>query len=138
MSRCRLCPRAQRQEKEDRTGYSIPEFWPANGVLPIEFGNWGRTERFPGDFMIRLSAQEFANLKSQLVISSWGGIRRATPYAFTEQGVGSGMEQPKSFGSDRVSITEGLKIRVMPNFGACFFALRNFPGERSRLRGSES
>jgi hypothetical protein len=44
-------------------------------------------ERFPIDFMFRLSAREFANLKSQLVISSWGGIRRAAPYAFTEQGV---------------------------------------------------
>ena len=27
-----------------------------------------------------------ANLKSQLVISGWGGIRRAARYAFTEQG----------------------------------------------------
>jgi hypothetical protein len=26
-------------------------------------------------------------LKSQIVISSWGGLRRASPYAFTEQGV---------------------------------------------------
>jgi hypothetical protein len=26
-------------------------------------------------------------LKSQFVTSSWGGLRRATPYAFTEQGV---------------------------------------------------
>jgi hypothetical protein len=26
-------------------------------------------------------------LKSQIVISTWGGARRATPYAFTEQGV---------------------------------------------------
>ena len=43
-------------------------------------------ERFPIDFMFRLSAREFANLKSQLVISSWGGIR-AAPHAFTEQGV---------------------------------------------------
>lgn len=37
--------------------------------------------------MFQLSDQEFANLKSQIVISSWGGIRRATPYAFTEQGI---------------------------------------------------
>ncbi len=44
-------------------------------------------ERFPGDFMFQLSHQEFANLKSQFVTSSWGGLRRATPYAFTEQGV---------------------------------------------------
>ena len=44
-------------------------------------------ERFPDDFMFQLSAQEFAHLKSQIVISSWGGARRASPYAFTEQGV---------------------------------------------------
>ena len=43
--------------------------------------------RFPEDFMFQLSTEEFANLKSQFVISSWGGSRRAAPYAFTEQGV---------------------------------------------------
>ncbi len=44
-------------------------------------------ERFPFDLMFQLSAREFTNLKSQIVTSSWGGLRRATPYAFTEQGV---------------------------------------------------
>ena len=44
-------------------------------------------ERFPADFMFRLSREEAANLKSQTVISSWGGARREAPYAFTEQGV---------------------------------------------------
>src|ERR1017187_2799666 len=44
-------------------------------------------ERFPNDFMFQLTRQEFANLKSQFVTSSWGGLRRAVPYAFTEQGV---------------------------------------------------
>ena len=44
-------------------------------------------ERFPGDFMFQLSFQEGKNLKSQTVTSSWGGARRAPPYAFTEQGV---------------------------------------------------
>jgi hypothetical protein len=43
-------------------------------------------ERFPEDFMFQLNAEEFANLKSQIVISSWGGSR-AAPYAFTEHGV---------------------------------------------------
>jgi hypothetical protein len=43
-------------------------------------------DRFPGDFMFQLSPDEFKNLKSQFVISSWGGAR-STPYAFTEQGV---------------------------------------------------
>jgi ORF6N domain len=44
-------------------------------------------DRFPEDFMFQLSDEEFQNLKSQIVISSWGGARRATPYAFTELGV---------------------------------------------------
>lgn len=43
--------------------------------------------RFPDDFMFQLSRDEFGNLKSQFVTSSWGGLRRALPYAFTEQGV---------------------------------------------------
>jgi hypothetical protein len=44
-------------------------------------------DRFPHDFMFQLSQAEFEALKSQIVISSRGGIRRALPYAFTEQGV---------------------------------------------------
>jgi hypothetical protein len=44
-------------------------------------------ERFPADFMFQLTSEEFALLKSQIVISSWGGARRGTPYAFTEHGV---------------------------------------------------
>jgi len=44
-------------------------------------------DRFPEDFMFQLTDEEFKNLKSQIVISSWGGMRRAKPYAFTEQGV---------------------------------------------------
>jgi ORF6N domain-containing protein len=43
-------------------------------------------DRFPPDFMFQLKPQEVENLRSQFVISSWGG-RRYLPYAFTEQGV---------------------------------------------------
>jgi ORF6N domain. len=43
--------------------------------------------RFPADFVFQLNFKEFENLKSQFVTSNWGGIRRARPYAFTEQGV---------------------------------------------------
>ncbi len=43
-------------------------------------------DRFPPDFMFQLTKQEFDDLRSQLVTSSWGG-RRYPPYAFTEQGV---------------------------------------------------
>jgi len=42
--------------------------------------------RFPSDFMFQLTQIEWVNLKSQIVTSSWGGLRR-TPYAFTEQGL---------------------------------------------------
>jgi hypothetical protein len=45
------------------------------------------SRRFPADFVFQLNSKEFENLKSQFVTSSWGGIRRARPYAFTEQGV---------------------------------------------------
>lgn len=43
-------------------------------------------ERFPNDFMFQISKEEFENLRSHIVTSSWGG-RRTLPYAFTEQGV---------------------------------------------------
>jgi hypothetical protein len=43
--------------------------------------------RFPADFMFQLRPREMQILKSQSVTSSWGGARRARPYAFTEQGV---------------------------------------------------
>ena len=43
--------------------------------------------RFPPDFVFQLTSKEFDSLKSQFVTSSWGGLRRALPYAFTEEGV---------------------------------------------------
>jgi len=43
-------------------------------------------KRFPTDFAYQLTEQEFNNLRSQFVTSSWGG-RRYLPYAFTEQGI---------------------------------------------------
>jgi len=45
-------------------------------------------ERFPEDFMFRLTAEEYNSLISQNAISKAGrGGRRKMPYAFTEQGV---------------------------------------------------
>lgn len=43
-------------------------------------------KRFPPDFMFQLTSDEWEILKSQFVISSWGGTRKL-PYAFTEQGL---------------------------------------------------
>lgn len=45
-------------------------------------------ERFPDDFMFQLSAEEFENWKSQIVISKSQRMSlRKPPLAFTEQGV---------------------------------------------------
>jgi len=45
-------------------------------------------DRFPEDFMFRLTEEEFAGLRSQFVTSKKGrGGRRYLPYVFTEQGV---------------------------------------------------
>jgi hypothetical protein len=45
-------------------------------------------ERFPDDFMLQLTNEEWSALRSQIVISNVGrGGRRYAPYAFTEQGV---------------------------------------------------
>ncbi len=43
-------------------------------------------DRFPKDFMFQMKESEYANLKSQIATSSWGG-RRKLPLVFTEQGV---------------------------------------------------
>ena len=43
-------------------------------------------DRFPDDFMFQLTKDEWESLKSQFVISSWGG-KRYLPYAFTELGL---------------------------------------------------
>ena len=44
------------------------------------------SRRFPDDFMFALTPEEWENLKSHGVTSSWGG-RRKLPLVFTEQGV---------------------------------------------------
>lgn len=44
-------------------------------------------ERFPEDFMLQLSSEEWEALRCQSGISKIRGGRRYAPYAFTEQGV---------------------------------------------------
>jgi len=43
-------------------------------------------DRFPEDFMLQLTEEEFTNLIFHFGTSSWGGTRKL-PRAFTEQGV---------------------------------------------------
>jgi hypothetical protein len=71
-------------------------------------------ERFPGDFLFQLTAEEYANLKSQIVTSSWGGARRAAPYAFTEQGVAMLSSVLRSPRAVQVNIAGGSRLGDVP------------------------
>ncbi len=72
-------------------------------------------KRFPSDFMFQLTNEEFSNLKSQIVTSSWGGTRKL-PYAFTEQGVAmlSGL------------LNSDVAIEVNISIMRAFVAIRNY------------
>ena len=61
-------------------------------------------DRFPEDFMFELTKTELENLRSQNVISSWGGLR-FLPFAFTEQGVAMLSSVLKSQKALQVNIT---------------------------------
>ena len=68
-------------------------------------------ERFPEDFMFRLSADEWENLECQNGISSWGGDRQL-PYAFTENGIAMLSSVLRS------DIAIEVNIRIMRAFSA--------------------
>ena len=80
-------------------------------------------KRFPSDFMFQLTSDEWAILKSQFVISSWGGTRKL-PFAFTEQGLAmlSGV-----LNSD---IAIQVNINIMRAFVAVRQMLANPPRDR--------
>ena len=80
-------------------------------------------DRFPDDFMFQLNSQEFDNLKSQIVTSSWGGLRKI-PFAFTENGIAMLSSILKSKNAVRTNI---LIMRV-------FTKLRNLMASNEELR----
>jgi hypothetical protein len=70
-------------------------------------------DRFPGDFMFQLTNEELTILRSQFVISSWGG-RRSTPHAFTEQGVAmlsSVLKSPRAIAVNIEIVRAFVKLR---------------------------
>ena len=70
-------------------------------------------DRFPASFMFRLTKDEYENLKSQNVMSSYGGDRQL-PYAFTEQGV----EKPhKTTGNSGDKTLETLGTETLETLG---------------------
>ncbi len=81
-------------------------------------------ERFPEDFMFELTRQEFNNLRSQIVTSSWGGVRYL-PMAFTEQGIAM---LSSVLRSDRA-------IQVNIQIMRTFTQMRRMLAENEELRG---
>ena len=75
-------------------------------------------ERFPEDFMLQLTKQEFTNLKSQFVISSWGGSCKL-PYAFTQEDVAILSREP-------------LKNRAFCHSKLCKFCRSGFSRDGAR------
>ena len=67
-------------------------------------------DRFPADFMIQLTAEETAFLRSQIVTlrTGSGRHRKYRPYAFTEQGVAMLSSVLRSKRAVRVNIQEPL------------------------------
>lgn len=69
--------------------------------------------RFPAEFMFRLTKEEYENLRSQIATSSEDnahGGRRYMPYAFTEQGIAMLSVVLKS------DIAVEVSIRIMNSF----------------------
>jgi hypothetical protein len=80
--------------------------------------------RFPPDFMFRLSVQEAKSLRSQTVTSKAGrGGRRYAPYAFTEQGVAMLSSVLRS----------GRAVRVNIEIMRAFMRLRRFLESNAEL-----
>lgn len=72
-------------------------------------------ERFPDDFMFQLTNKEFTILKSQIVISRWGG-RRILPYVFTEHGAimaASVLNSPKAVEMSVYVVRAFIRMRTM-------------------------
>ena len=76
-------------------------------------------ERFPEEFMFRLTREEYENLMSQIAISSEKhGGRRKLPYVFTEQGVAmlSGILKSETAVKISISIISSfIAMRKVPN-----------------------
>ena len=73
------------------------------------------SERFPDDFMVQLTKEEFENLKYHFGTSRWGG-RRYLPYTFTENGVAmlsSVLNSPKAIQVNIQIMRTFTKLREM-------------------------
>jgi ORF6N domain len=81
-------------------------------------------ERFPDDFMFELTKEEFHNLRSQIVTSSYGGIRYM-PFAFTEQGVAMLSSVLKSLKAIEINISIMRTFVTIRQFALNYTELQN-------------
>jgi hypothetical protein len=74
-------------------------------------------DRFPEDFMFRLTTKEFADLKSQIVTSNLTrGGRRYLPYAFTEHGAlmaANILQSPRAVQTSIAVVRAFLRLRSL-------------------------
>ncbi len=86
-------------------------------------------EKFDEDFMFQLTKEEFENLMSKNLTSSWGG-RRKLPYVFTEQGIYMLMTVLK--GELATKQSKAL-IRTFKKMKDCIMSNQNLIGQREYL-----
>lgn len=86
-------------------------------------------DRFPADFMFKLTKAESQNLMFQFGTSSWGG-RRKLPRAFTEQGVAMLSSVLKSRRAIAVNI---LIMRVFTKFREYLSTHKDLAGKIDEL-----
>lgn len=87
-------------------------------------------ERFDEDFRFKLTKEEYENLRSKNLTSSWGGTRYL-PYAFTEQGVYMLMTVLK--GELAISQSKSL-IRIFKKMKDYIIENQNLTGQREFLQ----
>jgi len=81
-------------------------------------------ERFPEDFMFELNKKELENLRSQIVTSSYGGLRYM-PFAFTEQGIAMLSSVLNSEKAIEINISIIRAFVTMRQFNLSYAELKN-------------
>ena len=87
--------------------------------------------RFPKDFMFQLSWTEFRDLRSQIVISSWGGLRRAIQVNIAIMRAFVKLRKLLSTHEDLARKLAELELKYDAQFRVVFDAIRELmgPGE---------
>jgi hypothetical protein len=91
-------------------------------------------DRFPEDFMFRLTPQEAQNLRSQFVTSSGHGGSRYLPFAFTEHGITMLSSVLRSKRAVKMNI---LIVRTFVKLREMFLRNRNWAARLEKLETNQ-